>query len=159
MSPFIVKRIPKERVFILDNELLTKEDLLKKENWKENIRFSTIEDIKYFFDEFINEDKSLRFARNGDVVEYRCNKSIYCPKRITIGPSEKWDENLGDTKYYKIMEYGECNHNIGLLKKRKHLAASDGIEKYKWKIHYFQKDIIKIQEHNARRKKSKKEIE
>ena len=99
MSPFIVKRIHKERVFILDNELLTKEDLLKKENWKENIRFSSIEDIKYFFDEFINEDKSLRFARNGDVVEYRCNKSIYCPKRITIGPSEKWDENLGDTKY------------------------------------------------------------
>ena len=159
MSPFIVKRIHKERVFILDNELLTKEDLLKKENWKENIRFSSIEDIKYFFDEFINEDKSLRFARNGDVVEYRCNKSIYCPKRITIGPSEKWDENLGDTKYYKIMEYGECNHDIELLKKRKHLAASDGIEKYKWKIHYFQKDIIKIQEHNARRKKSKKEIE
>ena len=57
------------------------------------------------------------------------------------------------------MEYGECNHDIELLKKRKHLAASDGIEKYKWKIHYFQKDIIKIQEHNARRKKSKKEIE
>ena len=159
MSPFIVNRIPKERIFILDNELLTKEDLLKKENWKENIRFSSIEDIKYFFDEFINEDKSLRFARNGDVVEYRCNKSIYCPKRIIIGPSEKWDENLGDTKYYKIMEYGECNHDIELLKKRKHLAASDGIEKYKWKIHYFQKDIIKIQEHNARRKKSKKEIE
>ena len=159
MSPFIVKRIHKERVFILDNELLTKEDLLKKENWKENIRFSSIEDIKYFFDEFINEDKSLRFARNGDVVEYRCNNSIYCPKRIIIGPSEKWDENLGDTKYYKIMEYGECNHDIELLKKRKHLAASDGIEKYKWKIHYFQKHIIKIQEHNARRKKSKKEIE
>ena len=88
MSPFIVKRIHKERVFILDNELLTKEDLLKKENWKENIRFSSIEDIKYFFDEFINEDKSLRFARNGDVVEYRCNKSIYCPKRIIIGLSE-----------------------------------------------------------------------
>ena len=88
MSPFIVKRIPKERIFILDNELLTKEDLLKKENWKENIRFSSIEDIKYFFDEFINEDKSLRFARNGDVVEYRCNKSIYCPLRINIGPSE-----------------------------------------------------------------------
>ena len=62
-------------------------------------------------------------------------------------------------KYYKRMEYGECNHDIELLKKRKHLAASDGIEKYKWKIHYFQKDIIKIQEHNARRKKSKKEIE
>ena len=159
MSPFIVKRIPKERIFILDNELLTKEDLLKKENWKENIRFSSIEDIKYFFDEFINEDKSLRFARNGDVVEYRCNKSIYCPKRIILGPSENWDENLGDTKYYKIMEYGEYNHDIELLKKRKHLAASDGIEKYKWKIHYFQKDIIKIQEHNARRKKSKKEIE
>ena len=57
------------------------------------------------------------------------------------------------------MEYGECNHDIELLKKRKHLAASDGIEKYKWKIHYFQKDIIKIQEHNDRRKKSKKEIE
>ena len=57
------------------------------------------------------------------------------------------------------MEYGECNHDIELLKKRKHLAANDGIEKYKWKIHYFQKDIIKIQEHNARRKKSKKEIE
>ena len=159
MSPFIVKRIHKERVFILDNELLTKEDLLKKENWKENIRFSSIEDIKYFFDEFINEDKSLRFARNGDVVEYRCNKSIYCPKRITIGPSEKWDENLGDTKYYKIMEYGECNHDIELLKKRKHLAASDGIEKYKWKIHYFQKDIIKVQKHNSRMKKSKKDIE
>ena len=159
MSPFIVKCIPKECIFILDNELLTKEDLLKKENWKENIRFSSIEDIKYFFDEFINEDKSLRFARNGDVVEYRCNKSIYCPKRIILGLSENWDENLGDTKYYKIMEYGECNHDIELLKKRKHLAASDGIEKYKWKIHYFQKDIIKIQEHNARRKKSKKEIE
>ena len=46
MSPFIVKRIPEERIFILDNELLTKEDLLKKENWKENIRFSSIEDIK-----------------------------------------------------------------------------------------------------------------
>ena len=159
MSPFIVKRIPKERIFILDNELLTKEDLLKKENWKENIRFSSIEDIKYFFDEFINEDKSLRFARNGDVVEYRCNKSIYCPKCINNRLSENWDENLGDMKYYKIMEYGECNHDIGLLKKRKYLAASDGIEKYKWKIHYFQKDIIKIQEHNARRKNSKKEIE
>ena len=46
MSPFIFKGIPKERIFILDNELLTKEDLLKKENWKENIRFSSIEDIK-----------------------------------------------------------------------------------------------------------------
>ena len=57
------------------------------------------------------------------------------------------------------MEYGECNHDIELLKKKKHLAASDGIEKYKWRIHYFQKEIIKIQEHNARRKKSKKEIE
>ena len=44
MSPFIVKRIHKERVFILDNELLTKEDLLKKENWNENIHFSSIED-------------------------------------------------------------------------------------------------------------------
>ena len=40
------------------------------------------------------------------------------------------------------MEYGEYNHDIELLKKRKHLAASDGIEKYKWKIHYFQKDIL-----------------
>ena len=59
MSPFIVKRIPEERIFILDNELLTKEVLLEKENWKENIRFSSIEDIKYFFDEFLDEDKSL----------------------------------------------------------------------------------------------------
>ena len=58
----------------MNNELLIKEVPLKKENWKENIRFSNIEDIKYFFDEFINEDKSLRFARNGDVVEYRCKK-------------------------------------------------------------------------------------
>ena len=88
MSPFIVKRIHKERIFILDNELLTKEDLLKKENWKENIRFSSIEDIKYLFNGLTDKDKSLRFARNGDVVEYRCNKSIYCPLRITIGPSE-----------------------------------------------------------------------
>ena len=85
MSPFIVKRIHKECVFILDNELLTKEDLLKKENWKENIRFSSIEDIKYFFDEFINEDKSLRFACNGDVVEYHCNKCIYCPLHMLEG--------------------------------------------------------------------------
>ena len=117
MSPFIVKRIHKERVFILDNELLTKEDILKKENWKENISFLSIEDIKYFFDEFINEDKSLRFARNGDVVEYRCNKSIYCLLRIISGLSENWDENIGNTKYYKIMEYGECNHDIELLKR------------------------------------------
>ena len=57
------------------------------------------------------------------------------------------------------MEYGKCNHNIGLLKKRKYLATSDGIEKYKWKIHYFQKDIIKVQKHNTRMKKSKKLIE
>ena len=84
MSPFIVKRIPKERIFILDNELLTKENLLEKENWKENIRFSSIEDIKYLFNGLTDKDKSLRFARNGDVVEYRCNKYIYCPKRITI---------------------------------------------------------------------------
>ena len=88
MSPFIVKRIPEERIFILDNELLTKEVLLEKKNWKEDICFSNIEDIKYFFNEFIDEDKSLRFARNGDVVEYRCNKSIYCPFCIKIGPSE-----------------------------------------------------------------------
>ena len=45
------------------------------------------------------------------------------------------------------MEYGECNHNIRLLKKRKYLATSDGIEKYKWKIHYCEKDIIKVQKH------------
>ena len=90
MSPFIVKRIPKERIFILDNELLTKEDLSEKENWKENIRFSSIEDIKYFFDEFIDEDKSLRFACNGDVVEYHCNKCIYCPLHIKIRLSEIW---------------------------------------------------------------------
>ena len=106
MSPFIINRIPCECIFILNNELLTKEVLWEKENWKEDIRFSNIEDIKYFFDEFVDEEKSLRSARNGDVVEYRCNKSIYCPIRINIGYSENWDENLGDTKCYKIMEYG-----------------------------------------------------
>ena len=103
----------------MNNELHTKEVPLKKENWKKDIRFSNIEDIKYFFNEFIDEDKSLRFARNGDVVEYRCNKSIYCLLRIISGLSENWDENIGNTKYYKIMEYGECNHDIELLKKRK----------------------------------------
>ena len=56
------------------------------------------------------------------------------------------------------MKYGECNHDSGLLKKRKHSVISDCIEKYKWKIHYFQKDINKIQERNARMKKSKKVI-
>ena len=40
-----------------------------------------------------------------------------------------------------------------------HRKLQEQREKYNWKIHYFQKDIIKIQEHNARRKKSKKEIE
>ena len=74
MSPFIVKYIPKERIYILNNEKLTKEVLLEKENWKKDIRFSNIEDIKYFFDEFVDEEKSLRSARNGDVVEYCCNK-------------------------------------------------------------------------------------
>ena len=74
--------------------------LLEKENWKKDIHFSNIEDSKYFFNEFIDEDKSLRFARTRDVVEYRCNNSIYCPKRIDIGFSENWDENIGDTKYY-----------------------------------------------------------
>ena len=66
----------------------TKEVPLKKENWKKDIHFSNIEDSKYFFGEFIDEDKSLRFARNGDVVEYRCNKSIYCLLRIISGLSE-----------------------------------------------------------------------
>ena len=84
----------------MNNELHTKEVPLKKKNWKKDIHFSNIEDSKYFFNEFIDEDKSLRFARNGDVVEYRCNKSIYCPKRIDIRFSENWDENIGDTKYY-----------------------------------------------------------
>ena len=73
MSPFIVKCILCECIFIMNNELLTKEVTLKIENWKEDIHFSDIENIKYFFDTFINEDKSLRFARNGDVVDYRCN--------------------------------------------------------------------------------------
>ena len=72
----------------MNNELLTKEVLLEKENWKKDIHFSNIEDIKYFFNEFIDEDKSLRFARNGDVVEYRCNKSIYCLLLIIIGLPE-----------------------------------------------------------------------
>ena len=88
MSPFIVKHIPEERIFIFNNELLTKEVLLEKKNWKEVIRFSNFEDIKYFFTEFIDEDKSLRFARNGDVVEYRCNKCINCPLHINITLSE-----------------------------------------------------------------------
>ena len=88
MNLFIIKRIPKERIFIFNNELLTKEVLLENENWKEDIRFSNIEDIKYFFDEFIDEDKSLRFARNGDVIEYRCNKCINCPLLINIRHSE-----------------------------------------------------------------------
>ena len=74
MSLFIVKCISKERICILNNELLTKGVLLKNENWKEDIRFSNIEDIKYSFNEFIDEGKSLRFARKGDVVEYCCNK-------------------------------------------------------------------------------------
>ena len=74
MSPFIVKHIPKERIYILNNEKLTKEVLLEIQNWKEDIRFSNIEDIKYSFNEFIDEGKSLRFARKGDVVEYCCNK-------------------------------------------------------------------------------------
>ena len=73
MSLFIVKYSPKEHIFILNNELLIKEVLWEKENWKEDIHFSDIENIKYFFDKFINEDKSLTFARNGDVVDYRCN--------------------------------------------------------------------------------------
>ena len=73
MSPFIVKCILCERIFIMNNELLTKEVTLKIENRKEDIHFSDIENIKYFFDKFINEDKSLTFARNGDVVDYRCN--------------------------------------------------------------------------------------
>ena len=103
----------------MNNELLIKEVLLEKENWKEDIRFSNIEDIKYFFDEFVDEEKSLRSARNGDVVEYRCNKSIYCLLRIKIRLLENWDENLGNTKYYKIMENRECNRYIELLKKRK----------------------------------------
>ena len=57
----------------MNNELLIKEVLWEKENWKEDIRFSNIEDSKHFFNEFIDEDKLLRFARNGDVVEYHCN--------------------------------------------------------------------------------------
>ena len=57
------------------------------------------------------------------------------------------------------MKYGECYHDIELLKKRKHIATSDDIERYKWKIHYYQKDIMKIQECNARMKKSKNNIE
>ena len=84
MNLFIVKRIPKERIFIFNNELLTKEVLLEIENWKEDIRFSNIENIKYFFNEFIDKDKSLKFARTGDVIEYRCNKCIYCPLHIKI---------------------------------------------------------------------------
>ena len=119
MSPFIVKRISTKCIFILNNELLIKEVLWEKENWKKDIHFSNIEDSKYFFNEFIDEDKSLRFARNGDVIEYRCNKSIYCLLRIISGLSENWDENIGDTKYFKIMENRECNHDIELLKKRK----------------------------------------
>ena len=107
MSSFIIKHIPKERIYILNNELLTKEVLWEKENWKEDIRFSNIEDIKYFFGKFIDKDKSLRFARNGDAVDYNCNQSIFCPARIKIGHLEKWDENFGDMKYYQIMEYGE----------------------------------------------------
>ena len=62
-----------------------KEVPLKKENWKKDIRFSNIEDIKYSFNEFIDEGKSLLFARKGDVVEYCCNKWIYCTLLIKIG--------------------------------------------------------------------------
>ena len=112
------------------------------ENWKEDIRFSNIEDIKYSFNQFIDKDKSLRFARNGDVVEYRCNKSIYCPIRINIGYSENWDENLGDTKCYKIMEYGQCNYDSGLLKKRKHFATSEGMEYSSFPLLFYSNFII-----------------
>ena len=73
MSLCIVKCISSECILIMNNELLTKEVTLKIENWKEDIHFSDIENIKYFFDKFINEDKSLTFARNGDVVDYRGN--------------------------------------------------------------------------------------
>ena len=79
MSSFIIKHILNERIIILNNELLTKEVVLEIENRKEDIRLSNIEDIKYSFNEFIDKGKSLRFARKGDVVEYCCNKSIYCP--------------------------------------------------------------------------------
>ena len=72
---------------------------------------------------------------------------------LRLGCLENQDDNLGDTKYYQIMEYGECNHDSGLLKCRKYLATSDDIQRYKWKIHYYQKDINKIQERNARMKK------
>ena len=82
----------------MNNELLIKEVLLKKENWKEDIRFSNIEDSKFFFDEFIGEDKSLRFDLNGDVVEYRCNKSIYCLLRIIIILLDNFDMIFVDTK-------------------------------------------------------------
>ena len=37
-------------------------------------------------------------------------------------------ENFGDNKYYKRMEYVECNYDIELLKQRKHLATSDILE-------------------------------
>ena len=73
---------------------------------------------------------------------------------LRLGCLENQDDNLGDTKYYQIMKYGECNHDSGLLKKRKHSVTSDCIERYKWKIHYYQKDINKIQECNSRIKRS-----
>ena len=70
MSSFIIKHILNERIIILNNELLTKEVVLEIENRKEDIRLSNIEDIKYFFDESIDKDKSLQFVCNGNVVEY-----------------------------------------------------------------------------------------
>ena len=127
MSSFIIKHILNERIIILNNELLTKEVVLEIENRKEDIRLSNIEDIKYFFDESIDKDKSLQFVCNGNVVEYLCNYCIYCQLSIKIGHSENRDENIGDTKYYKIMEYGECNNDLELLKCRKYLATSDDI--------------------------------
>ena len=128
MSPFIINRIPCECIFILNNELLTKKCFWRFRIGKRIFVFQILKILNTLLMSLLM--KVNRF----DLLEKEMLQNIVVISEfivhylLRLGCLENQDDNLGDTKYYQIMKYGECNHDSGLLKKRKHSVTSEGIE-------------------------------